>query len=422
MPTLRRALGGVLDILADGVRVLTAHWPQLVGLFLLGWAGRMAVLWMAVLVSDVSPTFAVLMLPLAPMCTLVSLVMMLRVAAETLPAFRDLFEGVDRAQRVRSGLQVVAQVLLPFLAVYASQGLLADDTRLFLYDSTADEWVNSGLGEWNFGRADYADGVALIAMIVVAIALRKAISLLQLGKRALVWSFIAAYLEVLWLVTLARSLQSQLQEITDWVTSRRIIDQLLQWWNALIESLPHIGGLTLIDFIGGLLASAGNLVVVPVAWLAIGAAVYGAKLSGRDFETPEQVTERLNRIPSTVRRVVAHTVEPVTSPVKDAWTALGKVATAGVVPMALFCLVFVIASQVKVGIAWVFHAAVGARDPWLVYALDPYSVMLQRLGYFVLSLALLSGAVNAVVLGQRDSAAKASDAQDATQTGIASTA
>lgn len=420
VPTLKTALADFLAIFASGFRVLGAHWPQLVGLFLAGWAGRMATLWLAVLVSDVSPTAAVLLLPVAPMCTLVSLVLMLRVTAESLPAFRDLFEGVSRAERWRGNILVAAQVLLPFLALYASLGMLVADTHLFLHDATADEWMNTPLGEVNFGRADYASGPYLIAMIVIALVLRKAISLLELAKKAFAWSLVATYLEVLWLVTLARSLTTQLDEVTAWVTSRRLVDQLLSWWNALLDALPRIGGVNPIDALGGLLAGAGDLVVVPVAWLAIGAAVYGAKLGGADFETPEQVTERLNRIPSPVRRVVAHTVEPVVTPVADALTAIGKIASAGALPMVLFCVVFVVASQVKVGIAWLFRVAVGPRDPWVLYALAPYSDMLQRLGYFVLALALVSAAVNAVVLGQRADAAAASQAE--AQAGTSSTA
>ena len=399
--TLKTALTTFLGIFASGLRVLGAHWPQLVCLFLAGWAGRMGILWLAVLVSDVSPTAAVLMLPLAPMSTLVSLVLMLRVAAETLPAFRDLFEGGSRAERWRGNIGVAAQVLLPFLAVYASQGMLVADTHLFLHDATADEWMNTQLGELNFGRADYASGPYLIALIAIAIALRKVISLLELGKKAIAWSLVAAYLEVLWLVTLARSLTSQFDEVTAWVTSRRLVDQVLSWWAALVERLPHVWGLNPIDLIGGLIAGAGDLVVVPVAWLAIGATVYGARLAGADFETPEQVTGRLKRIPGPVRRVAAHTVEPVVTPVADALTAIRKIASAGVVPMVLFCLVFVVASQIKVGVAWLFRLLVGPRDPWVLYSVAPFSDMLQRLSYFVLALALLAAAVNAVVLGQR---------------------
>ena len=113
------ALRSVGMLFADGARALAAHWPQLLVLFLLGWAGRMGVLWLATIVSDVSPTLAVLLLPFAPGATLLSLVFLLRAMAPTLSAFRDMWEPLPARQRLRDDLTVAGQVLIPFLAVYA---------------------------------------------------------------------------------------------------------------------------------------------------------------------------------------------------------------------------------------------------------------------------------------------------------------
>lgn len=421
MRLLKEGALGFVRVFADGLVVLRDHWPQLVGLFLLGWAGRMGFVWLAVVVSDWSPTVAVLLLPLAPLATLLSLILMLRVTADTLPAFDNLF-AAPRRERWRDNLAVATQVLLPFLAVYASQGLLRDDTRLFLYDSTFDEWVNTGLADIDFGRATYAEGWALVAMVVGALALRKVISLTGVAKKAVAWAFAATYLEALWMVTFAQSLKSMIESLTTWVTSRAIVAQVLDWWNALLASLPQIVAPieAVLGAIGGVLEQAGNLVVVPVAWLAIGAAVYGQKLKdGEPIATHEDVTQRLAKVPNPVRRVVAQTVEPVTTPIKEAATAIGRVAAAGVVPMVLFCIVFVVASQMKVLVAAGFRVVVGPQEPWLLYSLEPYSILLQRLVYFTLALALLAAAVNTVVLAQRNSAGEApAEVQD----GMASTA
>lgn len=408
VPTLTSAARTLARVFGDGGRVMAAHWPQLVGLFLIGWAARMALLWLAVLVSDVSPTIAVLMLPLAPMATLLSLVLMLRVTAETLPAFQGLFTGKARSERWHDHLVLAAQVLLPFLAIYVSQGLLKSDQTLFLYDATADEWMNTGLTDLDFGRSLYADGPFLIAMIVVAIVLRKAIALLDLGKRSPIWSLAATYLEVLWVVTLAHSLTSELEALGEWVTSRALIAGLVDWWNgvlALIPALPPVKAV--LDAVGAAVGSLGNLVIVPVAWLAIGASVYGAELSSRaPIEPHDQVTQRLKRIPTPVRRVVAQSVEPVTTPIRDTLAALGKIAAAGVLPMVLFCIVFVAAAQVKTLVAYGFVALAMPGEPWLVYALSPLRTMVERLLYFVIVLALLGAAVNHLVLRQRDQQAQ----------------
>lgn len=424
--TTLKALGGVLS---DAGRVLVQHGPQLVGLFLLGWIGRLGFLWLAIAVMPLSPTLSVLIMPLAPMATLLSLVLMVRATGETLPAFADVFAATQPRERLRSDLTVAAQVLLPFLAVYAAQGLLKADTRMFLVESNTDMFLNEG--QWT-RAGDYASGPFLIGMIVIAIVLRKIIGLLDLGKKSIGWAFAATFLEVLWVVTLAQALSSQLTDVTDWVTSRIVIAQALELWHGLTALIPTIPLLsTIVTFI----AEAGNLIIVPVSWLALGATVFGTKLKedenfGRfsvlaDHDT---VTQRLQRIPSPVRRYAAQAVEPVTTPVKDALTALGQVAAAGVLPMVMVCLIFAFVSQVKVVIAWAFRALFGAGDPWFVWALTPFSDFLQAFAYFVLTMALLGAAVNAVVLGEKRRAraaaetAAAQEAADASEAAGATTA
>lgn len=424
MSALLQALRPFGRIFLDTGKLLAGHWPQLVGLFLIGWAGRMGMLWLAVLVSDDSPTVAVLILPLAPMATLLSMVLMLRVTAVSLPAFGGLFEGISRRQRWTNDLTSASQVLLPFLAVYVSQGMLAQDSRAFLYDSFADEFFNASLTTMDFGRADYASGPYLVAMVVVALAARKAITMLDLAKKSVAWSFGATYLEVLWLVTLTHALAFEVDKLADWLATRRATAPVADWWagvsGPVIEAYEHSAPKVFIDWVGSILGGMGGLVLVPVAWMAIGATVYGAQLAkGPKIETHEEVAKRIAKVPNPVRRAVAQTLEPITTPVRDTFAAIGKIATAGIIPMVLFCLVFVIASQVKVGVAWLFRVAVGPRDPDLLYAIAPYNDLLQRLAYFTLTLVLLAAAVNAVVMGQR---ARATTAAQEIQPAEATTA
>lgn len=397
-------------VMADAGRVLANHWPQLVGLFLAGWTGRLAFLWLGIAVMPFSPTLSVLLVPLAPMCTLLSLVLMVRVTAESLPAFSLLFEETRPQERWRSDLAVAAQVLLPFLAVYASQGMLKADTRLYLVESNTDLYLRHS--QWT-RAAEYAEGPFLIGIIVLAIVARKLIAAFDLGKKSTAWAFAATFLEILWMITLTHALSSRLDEVTQWVTSRAVIAQVLDWWagiRALLPTIPVIG--TLWKLLTTFLDEAGDLVVVPVAWLALGATVFGTQLQKdenfgrfRPLADHDAVTQRLSKIPSPLKRYAAQTVEPVTTPVKDALNALGKIAAAGVVPMVLFCLIFAFASQLKVGIAMAFRHVVGTAEPWLWWSLAPYSDFLQAGLYFVVTMALLGAAVNAVVLGERRRAA-----------------
>lgn len=402
---LRESAASFAAFVTGGVRVLVQHWPQLIGLFLAGWAARMALLWGATVVSDVSPTVAVLILPLAPMATLLSLVLMMRAMAPSLPAFSGLVEATPPGQRWREDLRAASQVLLPFLAVYASAGLLREDVRVFLYDTTSDEWLNTAIQEIDWGRANYAPGGTIAIFIVTALVVRKLITVRGLAKRHLAWAAAAVYVEVLWVITLANAFSSEIGRITDWVTSRQVVAGLLARWDAAVAFVRGLGApvAAVLDAAGALIANLGGVVIVPVAWLAIGAAVYGHSLrsDGLKIESPEDINRRIQAIPTPVRRVVGHAVEPVTSPVKSTLSAIGKIASAGVLPMVMFCLTFVVANQLQLFVAWSARQIIGAGTAARNYALEPYIQLAERGVYFVVVLSLLAAAVNAVVSAQR---------------------
>ncbi|MFT3888444.1 MAG: hypothetical protein QM713_09830 [Arachnia sp.] len=398
----------------DAGRALAAHWPQLIALFLAGWTGRMGFLWLATVVSDVSPTVAVLILPLAPMATLLSFVLMLRALAPTLPAFSGMVEPAGVRARWTKNLTVAGQVLIPFLAVYASSGLLKQDVAVFLTDSTVDESMNTAVQNIDWGRADYAPGLTIVAFVVVGLVLRKVISILGLVEKHLAWAAFAAYLEVLWIMTLANALTAQIDTVGEWVMSRRVVAAVVDWWEAVVAFARTWGGwaVAVVDAVAGMLGNLGSVVVVPVAWLAIGAAVYGHQLSASKLpmDSHEEATKRIAKVPHPVRRVVSHVVEPVVTPVQNTLDAIRKVAVAGILPMVMFCVVFLVASGVQSVVALFMRAVVGPGPTLRQFALEPYVTLVERGVYFVLVLALLAAAVNAVVLAQPKPAAPSADA------------
>lgn len=399
------ALRTVVRVFFDGGRVLVMHWPQLLCLFLAGWAGRMSFLWLATNVSNFSPTLAVFIVPFAPLSTLLALVLMLRATAPTLSAFQGMVESVTAPQRWRADLSVAAQVLIPFLAVYASSGLLKEDGKVFVQDGVADEALNASIQSVDFGRAVYADGWALVLLIVLAMVARKIISLLKLTDRHLAWSAVAVYVEVLWMMTLVNALTRQLEQLSEWVLSRRAIAGIVDWWLMVVQGLRSVSAevTALVDTVSKLLGELGSVVVVPVAWLAIGAAVFGVTLKGTGFkvDTHDEVTERIRSIPRPVRRVVSQVVEPVATPVQNTVSAIAKVASAGVLSMVLFCVVFSIAGGLQVATYQLLRVVIGPGETLRQYALVPYLQLAGRTVYFVVALSLLAAAVNAIVVSQR---------------------
>lgn len=416
MRVLHQGFRGVGEVLADTARALLRHWPILGVLYLAGAAGRMGVLWLATWVSDRSPTAAVLLVPLASLLTLIALVVMIRVAGEGLAAFPWAGASTGSANDWRSHWQVATAVLIPFLAVYSTQGLLRDDTVQFVHDTTLDEAVSQPLTA-DYSRALIASGWPLLLIVGLALVLRRVIAGYGLVGRSWRWAALGGYVEALWMVTLAASLASHLDAITEWVRSRVVVATVTEWWeNLLLLASPVSGPLVAIrDGVGALLGDLGDLVVVPVAWLAMGATILGGALTppsraaaGRptaEEELPEPERSALrrlaDRLPEPLWTATGNALEPITSPIQSTRTAIGKVAVAGVVPMVLVCLVFVSATLVQSAVTWIARGVIGPQAALAGAAYQPIVSMVARGCYFVLVATLLAAAVNRIILAQR---------------------
>lgn len=405
MRLLANAGRDLVQVLADGVRVLGRTWPRLLALALLGAAARGAVLWITTWLSQYSSTAAVLLVPLAPLATLTSLVLMLRVCGEELPAFRDSFPAVDPWNRSKGHLSVLVQVLIPFLAVYASQGLLHEDTVSFLYDATLDEALNHALRA-DYARVIIAQGWTLVAIVVAALVIRKVIDGYELASRNPVWGFVGGYVEALWLVSLSAAFAAKLDQVVTWLHTRQVSQPFVQAWDSVTSWIAHASVWIKVpfDFLANALSHMGDLVIVPVAWMAVGATVYGSKLAAVEVPTHEEMTRRIKKIPDPVRRAVAHVAEPVTTPVKDTWEAIKQVSAAGILPMVAFCLIFASTNQFKVLVAWLARLIIGPADPFWLLAITPYIDLAERVVYLVTTVGLLAAAVNRLASVQAQAA------------------
>ena len=401
-----RALG---EVIADAARALTRHWPVLVVLYLAGATLRMGLLWLASWVSDRSSTLGVLIVPLATLATLVALVAMIRVAGESLPAFGGDLAAGSRADRARTHWTVATAVLIPFLAVYSAQGLLREDTVQFIHDTTLDEAVSQPLTA-DYSRALIASGWQLVAVVLVSLVLRRVIAGYGLGARSWRWAAIGGYVEALWMVTVAASIASRRQELTEWVGSRLVVATLSDWWEGLVGIAGPLAKplLAVRDAIAALLGAMGDLVIVPVAWLAIGALIYGHRLSapqgphvGDLGRQPAQLAQLAQRLPSRVRSAAATVVDPLAKPVRSTVGALGKVAAAGVIPMVLVCLTLVAAGVSQLGVVWAAREVLGPQEALRGAAYQPYVSLVARGVYFIVAAVLLAAAVNRIVTAIR---------------------
>ena len=409
MGFLREGVRALGEVIADAARALARHWPVLVVLYLGGATLRMGFLWLASWVSDRSSTLGVLIVPLATLATLVALVAMIRVAGESLPAFRGDLAAGSRADRARTHWTVATGVLIPFLAVYSAQGLLREDTVQFIHDTTLDEAVSQPLTA-DYSRALIASGWQLVAVVLVSLVLRRVIAGYGLGARSWRWAAIGGYVEALWMVTVAASIASRRQELTEWVGSRLVVATLSDWWEGLVGIAGPLAKplLAVRDAIAALLGAMGDLVIVPVAWLAIGALIYGHRLSapqgphvGDLGRQPAQLAQLAQRLPSRVRSAAATVVDPLAKPVRSTVGALGKVAAAGVIPMVLVCLTLVAAGVSQLGVVWAAREVLGPQEALRGAAYQPYVSLVARGVYFIVAAVLLAAAVNRIVTAIR---------------------
>lgn len=412
MSRLRAALEGVAGVVGDAARVVAWHWPWLVVLYLAGASARLGLLWLATWVSDRSSTLGVLLVPVATLAMLLALVAMIRTAGQRLPALAATSPASESAHwrdRMAPTWAVATAALVPFLAVYSAQGLLREDTVQFVRDTTLDEAVSSPLTA-DYSRALIATGWQLVLVVVVALVLRRVIAGYHLAGRSWRWALASGYVEALWLVTLAATIASHVDEVRAWLRDRVIVAGLVNSWDRVVAAAgPFTAPLTTArDGLAGVLGDLGDLVIIPVAWLAIGATVLGASLASprpvapAPAASPPQVPATAARVTprdqvsERLRELLAGLLEPITTPVRKTVAAIRSVAVAGVVPMTLVCLVLASASHLRTAVVWAARVVLGPQPALLGAAYRPYVDVVARGVYFVVVAALIAAAVDRV--------------------------
>jgi len=371
---------GALAVVADAARLLWRHWPVLAVIYLLGAAGHNGFLWLAVAVSEHQPTVAGFLLPLVPISTLVALILMLRALAPSLPnvapdpAVDPAIESVvdpeqDPAQqggwrnRVRTAylsgrnlttarLALLAGALIPFLTLYASEGSLARDRIAFVGAAFYDEFQERGItlsGETAMSADRYfiASGWALAGLIGIALVLRWAMDRFGLPAKALGWGLFAAYLEVLWLFLLAHQFTGLKDWGWGWLMDRRFSVWAGERWEAFLGLLgpfaDPVGSST--GWLVGALGRGDQLILLPIAWLTVAAVVYGRTLP-KIPSSPVAGEPLSARLPVPVRKAWDELTGSLRGRFRRLADGVRLLVSAGLVPMLLFCLVFILARQV----------------------------------------------------------------------------
>jgi hypothetical protein len=415
----RAALTDALLVLVDAGRLLVRHLPALLTVFLLGLAARNAAMWAAVLLGRDHVILASLLVPLAPLSMVIALVVMLRIAGGALTA------DPDGEQTTSGRVAVLTSALIPFLTVYTLAGELEADRDQFINESYADERFN---GAFNT-TGELADrSLATVAhwqliLVVVVLAIRFAIDVLDLEERHPTWALIQVLVEVTWLTWLATLLTSQLRDAKDWLTERVVVEWLkdtwgdvTSWFGPLGEPLRAVGNLAedLADGVGG-------IVVAPVAWLAVGAVVIAGGLpQGRRvrLELPERARQVHDRLSPTLARLrvprsraFAKTLELIGRRFEDLADGVRILVHAGLLPVLAFCLVLPVARLAEWGAALGLRRVVGPRDPDLMIMVSPYLDIVTRAAYTLVVVVVVVAAVDRLLLRHARSGSPANVAE-----------
>lgn len=412
------ALGDALSVVVGGLRLAGRHLPTLLTIFLIGQAVRNGALWLAVVLSGWNSTVGALFVPFAPLATLSALILMLRVVSPSMrfasfgePDEADVAGEDSRVQThgarslISSRLALLAGTIVPFLAVYSAQGYLKEDQFKFINEANADELLNNtdfwlGNGTIDSGRTIVADGYWFWALVVVAFSLRWLIDRLDLPERSTPWGLFAAYVEVTWVALLATGAANNIDAWRGWIERREFVATLLDWWHRLTDLLGPIGEpiRAATSWFWGALGNFDAVIVVPLSWLTVGAVVYGRTLVAPKERTAfgERWHQRTKRLPSAVRKFNDEFLSSAWSRFYGLFRGLRTLAAAGLVPMLLFCLVFVLASQAEVATAEILRRLIGPRDVTTGVAFSPHLALLTRAVYTVLIVGLLAAAIDRI--------------------------
>lgn len=399
-------------VLVSAARILGRYWAPFVVIACLGLTVRNGALWLAVIVSDHNAFVAQLILVLAPLGFLGAMIAMLYLTRGSLPNVRALArepgrEAVTEGRELRL-VDVAVSVLVPFLAVYVSYGLLKEDLYRFTNEAAFDEFNQFDLAnppDVDFGsRLAIWDAQTILVIVAIAWVLRFALGKLESTTKFLALAFVGALVEVYYTSQVAQKVTEIQGAAVSWVQSRRASETVVETYDRVVTSLgPFANPVdTVTTWLFGLLGAIDAVVIVPLAWLTVGAVVLGHKLAPPEPEEREDgagglagdVARRVNRIPEPVRRIGGGLVADIRERWSAFWNGLRLMATAGLVPMLTFSLAFLIVLRLP----WLFGQLVRwvvgpvPTNTWLAFSPMENAVGLALT--MILAAALLAAAID----------------------------
>jgi hypothetical protein len=254
--------------------------PQLVALYLLGWLGRKGAIELAAYVGWDNDVWASLIMPFAGLARLGSYVAMFLVLRSAIPALAAL------PRRPARSVDVFANIIVPFFAIYLAWKLFAEDWLDFetaaLDYRVADSMMKAvTTGESGGGLHPDQLPVSGVTWAIIATALVVRYVLSRFRESLPGWVIaVRVYVDALWVFLTLSFAASQgvgfLLNPTGWIGERRIV----VWANnTRAELFSYFQPLeALWDAAMAVLRTAFGGATIPLLWLAVAGIVYGVSM------------------------------------------------------------------------------------------------------------------------------------------------
>jgi hypothetical protein len=144
------------------------------------------------------------------------------------------------------------------------------------------------------------------------------------------------------------------------------------------------------------------VVIVPLAWLTVGAVVVGHQLNDASPQTSASA------VTPTLGRRAWGVVRSLTTDVRERftafWNGLKLLASAGLAPMLAFCLAFLLVLKLELVIGFVLRHLIGPVDTTTWLAFSPMEGVLSQAVEMVLIAVLLAAALDWLLASKRPAA------------------
>lgn len=349
--------------------LLARYWPALFCIFFVQRLAGWALLPFAVKAGYVNHLLGILGLSFIVVVQLLCTIAMFDAVRDGMnPPFAwrsDLHQEPGRPARFGRMLGVV---LLPFLAYYVTWGLLADNVRAYVL-----EYLRGSLDQQNGMALDLLNAKGVVLSVVLTWILRRLLLGWHKRRPSAVLSILATTCQAYWVFIGLMVLTGWKNSAWDWVEHR----VAWHWWLAVIGSPADaanagvVAGPDLYAQAYAFIIGAFKTMLLPLAWFAIAAVVYGRNL--KDTESLFSVDTRLQRVRQHYAKMllpIRFAVDQVISKASSGWNSKGvpivnsvRMLNDGGLQLVLALCFYYVALGVVCEFAWRFVAElIGPRD------------------------------------------------------------